>query len=102
MRRPYARAAPPATGAASAAQASRQRRQVQRPEAGGADPAQIAVEEVAQVRQAVFEHGDAVESHAPGEALIFVGVDAAVAQHIGVDHAAAENLQPVLALAEAD
>ena len=56
----------------------------------------------AQVRHAVFQHRDAVDAHAPGEALVLVGIEPAIAQHVRVHHAAAENLQPVLALAEAD
>ena len=66
------------------------------------DPAQVRVEQVAQVRHAVLEHRDAVDAQSPGEALVDLGVDAAVPQHVLVHHAAAEDLQPVLALAEAD
>jgi hypothetical protein len=34
-----------------------------------------------EVRHAVLEHRDAVDAHAPGEALHRVGVEAAMAQH---------------------
>lgn len=41
-------------------------------------PADVAFEECAQIRDAVFEHRHAFNAHAEGEALIFVGVDAAI------------------------
>src|SRR5271166_6974784 len=66
------------------------------------EPAHVSVEKRAQVRHAVFEHGNAVDAHAPGETLIFVRIEPAIAQHIRMHHPAAENLQPVLALAETD
>src|SRR5712664_3889799 len=66
------------------------------------EPAHVALEQLAQVGHAVFQHRDAVDAHAPGETLIDVGIDAAGAQHVGMHHAAAENLQPVLAFAETD
>ena len=78
------------------------RRQVERPEAVVVEPAHVRLEEGAQVRHAVFQHGDAVDADAPGEALVDVGVEAAVAQHVRMHHAAAEDLEPVVALAEAD
>src|SRR5688572_24700897 len=65
-------------------------------------PAHIGLEERAQIRHAVFEHGDTIDAHAPGEALVLVRIEPAIAQHIRVDHAAAQNLEPVGALAEAD
>src|SRR5438552_17956771 len=86
----------------SRAQSSRQRRDVERLEAVMGEPAHVAVEQLPQVGHAVFQHRDAVDAHAPGKALIDVGVDAAGAQHVGMHHAAAENLQPVLAFTEAD
>ena len=64
------------------------------------EPAHVRFEEGAQIRHAVFEHGDAVDPHAPGESLIFIRIEAAVAQHVGMHHAAAEDLHPILALAE--
>src|ERR1700733_13603928 len=92
----------PQSGTASPAQSSGERGDVERLEAIMIDPAQVRVEEVAQVRQAVFEHRQAVEANAPGEALIDLRIEAAIGQHIGMDHAAAEDLEPILALAEAD
>src|SRR5277367_4959093 len=86
----------------SPAQSPGERRNVERLEAVVIDPAQVGVEEVAQVWQAVLQHRHPVEPHAPGEALIGLRVDAAVRQHVGVDHAAAEDFEPVVALAEAD
>src|SRR5277367_2338660 len=92
----------PKSGEASPTQSSSQRRDVERLEAIVIDPAQVRVEEVAQIRQAVFEHRQAVEADAPGEALIDLRVEAAIREHIGMDHAAAEDFEPILALAEAD
>src|ERR1700678_3751530 len=66
------------------------------------EPAHVVLEQLPQVGHAVFEHRDAVDAHAPGKTLIDVGIDAAGAQHIRVHYAAAQNLQPVLALAEPD
>jgi len=65
-------------------------------------PAGVGVEEGAQIRHAIFQHRQPVDADAEGEALIAVGIDAAVSEHVGVNHAAAQNLHPVLALAEAD
>ena len=38
-------------------------------------PAQVAVEERPQIRDAVFQHRQPVDAHAEGEALPFVGID---------------------------
>ena len=59
-------------------------------------PADIRLEEGAQVRHAVFQHGDAVDAHAPGETLDAVGVEAAVAQDVGVHHPAPAELEALL------
>src|SRR6204780_1094645 len=67
-----------------------------------AEPANVVLEQLPEVRHAVFQHRDAVDAHAPGKALIDVGIDAAGAQHVRMPHAAAENLEPVLAFAETD
>ena len=48
----------------------------------------------------VFEHGDTFDAHAEGEARIFLRIDAVGLQYVGVDHAAAQNLQPARALAD--
>jgi len=63
-------------------------------------PAYVRVEEVAQIRHAIFQHGDAVDSNAPGKALILIRVEAAIFQHVRVHHAAAEDFHPVCAFAE--
>ncbi|MNQ92180.1 hypothetical protein D3C85_1075970 [compost metagenome] len=63
-------------------------------------PARIGFEHGAQVRDAVFQHGQAINAHAEGETLILVRINAAVAQHVRVNHAAAEDLQPVVALVQ--
>src|SRR5215831_6498948 len=86
----------------SRAQPSRQSRKIERPEAVVGEPAYVGLEESAQVVHAVFEHGDAIDPHAPGESLVSIGVDAAVSQHVRMHHAAAKNFEPVVALAEAD
>src|ERR1700716_2783980 len=86
----------------SRTQPSRQRRDVERLEAVMGEPAHVAFEQLPQIGDAVFQHRDAVDAHAPGKALVGVGIDAAGAQHIRMHHAAAENLQPVLAFAETD
>ena len=44
------------------------------------DPADVGVEEVAQVGHAIFEHRDAVDAHAPGEALVDIRIEAAIAE----------------------
>src|SRR6476661_118126 len=84
------------------AQAADKRRNIKRSETVMVEPANIRLEEGAQVRHAIFQHRDTVDSHPPGEALDLVGVETAIAQHIRMDHAAAEDLQPILTLAEAD
>src|SRR5262249_18943855 len=86
----------------SCAQSAREGGKVERTEAVVREPAHVGLEERAQVRHAVLEHGDAVDPQAPGEALVLVGIEPAVSQHGGMHHAAAEDLQPVLAFAEAD
>src|SRR6476661_8614617 len=88
--------------AASRAQSSRERRYVERLEAVMGKPAHVALEHLPQIVHAVFQHRDAIDAHAPCKTLVDVGIDAAGAQHIGMHHAAAENLEPILALAEAD
>ena len=52
---------------------------------------------MADVVDAVLEHGDALRPHAEGEAGVDVRVVAGGAQHVGVHHARAEDLQPVAA-----
>lgn len=66
------------------------------------EPAHVALEQLAQIGNAVFQHCDALDSHAPREALIDFRVYAAGAQHVRMHHAAAENLHPIVAFAEAN
>src|SRR5262249_59554033 len=68
----------------------------------GGEPADIGLEERAQIRHAVFEHSDSIDPQSPREALILVRIEPAIAQHVRMHHAAAENLHPVVALAESD
>src|SRR6266576_2309598 len=56
--------------------------------------AQVVLEQRADVWDVELDHGAAVEAEAEGEAAPLLGVDADVAQHLGVDHAAAEDLHP--------
>src|SRR6516225_3197247 len=86
----------------SRAQPSSQRRPIERAEAVVRQPAHIGFEEGAQIGHAVFEHRDAVDAHAPGEALVLVRIEAAIAQYVRMHHAAAENFHPILAFAEPD
>src|SRR5260370_7971403 len=53
------------------------------------------------VVDAVLADGDALRSHAEGEAAEAFGIIAAVLQHRGVDHAGAHDLQPAAPLAHA-
>ena len=84
----------------SSAEPARERRPVEGREAVVPEPADVALEEGAQVRDAVLQHRDPVDAHAEGEALPGVGIDARRAQHLRMHHAGAEDLEPVLALAD--
>ncbi len=64
-------------GMGSAAQAAGEAGDVEGGKAVVAQPAEVGLEERAQVGDAVFQHGDAVDAHAEGEALPLIGVDAA-------------------------
>ena len=46
-------------------------------------PAQVAVEEGAQIVHSIFEHGEPVDAGAEGEALPFVGVEPV--EEVGLD-----------------
>ena len=65
-----------------------------------AEETDVVLEVEADVVGGVFEHGHALNAEAEGEAAVFFAVDAAVVEHIGIDHAAAENLDPAGVLAE--
>ena len=66
------------------------------------EPAEIGREKRAQIRHAVFQHGDTVDTEAEGEALIARRVEPDILQHVRMHHAAAENLQPLIAFADPD
>src|SRR5665213_2506279 len=79
------------------------RRRIGRGEGGEAivgQPADVGGEHVAQVRHAVLQPRQAIDAEAEGEALPFVGIDAAIAQYRRVDHAAADDLRPFVANAD--
>src|SRR5512143_1581220 len=65
-------------------------------------PTHVSLEEGTQVVHAVLEHRDAVDPHAPGKALIFVGIEPAIVQYVRVHHSAAEDFKPVFTFAEAN
>ena len=60
----------------------------------------VVLAEHAQVFNHVLEVGDALNAHAKGVACVYLAVDAAKLKHVGVDHAAAQNLYPTGVLAE--
>src|SRR5207247_3976249 len=65
--------------------------------------ANVVLEEDAEVRDAVLQHRDALDAHPEGEPLHAIGVVAVLLdepEHVGVDHAGAEDLDPAGALAE--
>src|SRR5438270_895940 len=59
-------------------------------------PADIAVEEGAEVVHPVFQHSEAVDTRAERKALPLVGVEPHVRDYTRVDHAAAEHFHPVV------
>src|SRR5690606_20318012 len=66
--------------------------------------AHVVLVEHPQVGHAVLEEGNALDPHAEGEALDPLGVVAAVLhepEHVRVDHARTEDLDPARALADA-
>src|SRR5689334_24462813 len=64
------------------------------------EPAQVRLEEGAQVRNAIFEHRDAIEAHAESPALIALRVEPARLDDGRMHHAAAQDLEPRRALAD--
>src|SRR5437867_698276 len=66
-----------------------------------AQEAQIVLEEETDVVDAVLEHGDALDAHPEGPTGDFFGIVADVPQHLRVDHARAEDLEPTGLLAHA-
>ena len=66
-----------------------------------AQPAGIGVVKGSEIGNAIFQHRRTLDAEAEGETLIARGIDARHIQHPGIDHAAAENLHPVGAFADA-
>src|SRR5512140_3040156 len=59
--------------------------------------AHVVLEERAQVGDAITQHRQALDAHAEGKTGVALRVDAAVGQHGGMDHAAAEYFEPARA-----
>ena len=64
------------------------------------EEAGVVLEIEADVVGLVLEHGHALDAETEGKAGIFLAVDAAVLQHVGIHHAAAEDLDPAGVLAQ--
>src|SRR5256885_6367711 len=65
------------------------------------EDAEVVFPECAQVREAVPEHGDALDAEAEREALPLRRVEADVAKDVRVDPAGAAHLDPARVLADA-
>src|SRR5437773_8100943 len=61
----------------------------------------VTLEEQLNVRNVILDHREAVGAEAKGPTRITVRIDAAVAEHFGVDHAATHQLDPAAPLAHA-
>ena len=61
---------------------------------------QVVLKHQADVVDAVLQHGDALDANAEGEAGILIRVNVAVLQHLAVDDAAAQHLDPAGVLAQ--
>src|SRR5699024_151833 len=61
---------------------------------------QVVLKHQADVVDAVFQHGDALDADAEGKAGIDLRVDAAVCQHVMMHDAAAEDFDPAGVLAQ--
>src|SRR6185436_11180580 len=64
-----------------------------------AEEADIVLKKDLDVVDLVFEHGQAIDAHAEGEAADFFGVVVNEAVDGGIDHASAEELDPARAFA---
>ena len=60
----------------------------------------VVLGEEAQVLDLIFEVRDTLDTHAECEAGIFLGVDTACFEDVGVHHAATEDFDPAGAFAE--
>lgn len=65
------------------------------------EEAGIVFGEHTEVGDAVFQVGDALDTHAEGVARVFLGVDTTEFEHVGIDHTTTEDLHPSGVLAEA-
>src|SRR3546814_19572597 len=63
-------------------------------------PAQVGDEEGAKIGHSIFQHRQTVDPAAEGKALPFVRIKAAGGDDAGLDHAASQNLQPILRSAD--
>src|SRR5947209_9470067 len=61
----------------------------------------VTLEEQLNVRNVILDHREAVGAEAKSPTRITVRIDAAVAEHFGVDHAATHQLDPAAPLAHA-
>ena len=64
------------------------------------EPAQIGLKKATQIGCAIFQHGEAVNAHTKGKALIFFRINAGMAQYMRIDHARAANLHPIIAFTD--
>ena len=64
------------------------------------EEASVILREHSQVLYLIFKIGYALNTHTQCESRIFLGVYAASIEHIRIDHAASENLNPTGVLAE--
>src|SRR5215472_4003445 len=65
------------------------------------EKAQVVLVEQPDVVDLVLQNGDALDAHAEGPARHLFRIVADVAQHVGMHHAGAEDLEPAALLAEA-
>src|SRR5208337_1619516 len=84
----------------SAAQPAKQAWDIERPEAIVIEPADVGLEKSPQIRHPIYQHGDAVEPEAPGDALIDIRIKPAISKDVRMHHAAAQNFEPIRALAK--
>jgi hypothetical protein len=56
------------------------------------DEPRIVLEQETNIRDVVAEHQHALDAHSEGKTGVLLGVDAALGEHIGVNHPAAEDL----------
>src|SRR5215813_11928286 len=56
--------------------------------------AQVVTEEIANIVDAVFQHGNTLRPHAEGKPAKHLGVIATIVEYLGMHHTGSENLQP--------